>query len=132
MGSEPGLRRSGVETVMDRIGGMELFVRVVDAKGFTAAALQLGLTPSAVSKQVSRLEDQLGARLLHRTTRRLGLTEVGEIYYSHCARIIDEIEEAERAVSETLAVPRGLLRVSVPVSFGQARLAPLLPGFLMR
>jgi len=115
---------------MDRIGGMELFVRVVEAKGFSAAAGLLGLTPSAVSKQITRLEDQLGARLLHRTTRRLGLTEVGEIYYGHCARILEDIREAEQAVSETLATPRGLLRISVPISFGEARLAPLLPGFL--
>lgn len=117
---------------MDTVNGMLLFTRVVEGKSFKAAAEALDLSPSAVSKQVSRLEDRLGARLLNRTTRRLGLTEVGRVYYEHCTRILSDIEEAERAVSESLARARGMLRVSMPTSFGQAKIAPLLPGFLER
>jgi DNA-binding transcriptional LysR family regulator len=117
---------------MDMVAGMTLFARVVDSGSFTGAAGQLGLSPSAVSKQVSRLEERLGVRLLNRTTRRLGLTEVGALYYERCTRILEEIAEAERAVSDTQAMPRGLVRLSVPVSFGQSQVAPLLPGFLTR
>lgn len=115
---------------MDTVNGMRLFTTVVEAGSFHRAAEQLGITPSAVSKQLSRLEDRLGARLLNRTTRRLGLTEVGAGYYERCKRILAEIEEAEEAVSESLSVPRGLLRLSVPTAFGRVQIAPLLPGFL--
>ena len=115
---------------MDNISGMELFVKVVESKGFRAAADLTGQSPSAVSKQISRLEDRLGSRLLNRTTRRLGLTEVGEKYFSQAQRILGEIEEAERAVTEAQAAPRGLLRISVPLAFGRLRIAPLLPEYL--
>lgn len=117
---------------MDPVGGMALFVAVVENHSFRGAADQVGMTPSAVSKQISRLEDRLGARLLNRTTRRLGLTEVGAVYFEHARRILEDIEEAERAVSESLAVPRGLLRLSVPLSFGRVKIAPLLSDFLQR
>ena len=115
---------------MDTVGGMALFVQVVDSNGFKAASRLLGLSPSAVSKQMAALEERLGARLLNRTTRRIGLTGEGEAYYRHCARILEEIALAEREISASAETPRGLLRVSVPISFGQARVAPLLPGFL--
>ncbi|MDH4247819.1 MAG: LysR substrate-binding domain-containing protein [Deltaproteobacteria bacterium] len=117
---------------MDAISGMELFVKVVEAKGFRAAAHLSGMSPSAVSKQISKLEDRLGARLLNRTTRRLGLTEVGEKYFTQAQRILGEIEEAERAVSEAQSMPRGLLRISVPLAFGRLGIAPLLPDYLRR
>ncbi len=117
---------------MEPGSGMALFVAVVEAHSFRAAAEQMGMTPSAVSKQLSRLEDRLGARLLNRTTRRLGLTEVGAVYYEHARRILADIEEAERAVSASQAVPRGLLRISVPLSFGRVQIAPILPEFLRR
>lgn len=110
--------------------GMALLVRVVELKSFRAAADSFGVSPSAVSKQISALEDRLGARLLNRTTRKLGLTEVGLAYYEQSARILAEIEEAERAVGAAQTVPRGLLRICVPLAFGRLLVAPLLPEFL--
>lgn len=117
---------------MDSASEMGLFALVVEANGFKAAGQRLGLSPSAVSKRISRLEDRLGARLLHRTTRRLALTEVGGVYFEHCRQILDQIAEAEREVADTMAVARGHLRVTVPLAFGPARIAPLLPEFLER
>jgi len=111
---------------------MAVFARVVEARSFSEAARQLGLSKSAVSKQVSRLEDRLGARLLNRTTRRLGLTQVGTTFYEHCARMLAEAEEAERAVTAMHAQPRGLLKINAPMSFGVLHLAPAIPDFLAR
>lgn len=115
---------------MDSLAEMEAFVRVVHAGSFSAAARASGLTPSAVSKQISRLEARLGARLFNRTTRRLGLTEVGAAFHERAQRILSEVEEAERAVSHASAAPRGTLRLNVPVVFGRLHVAPLLPEFL--
>jgi DNA-binding transcriptional LysR family regulator len=117
---------------VDQLTGMAVFARVVEARSFSEAARQLGLSKSAVSKQVSRLEDRLGARLLNRTTRRLGLTEVGATYYEYCARMLVEAEEAERAVTALHGEPRGLLKVNAPMSFGVRHLAPALPELLAR
>lgn len=111
---------------------MASFVAVVEEDGFSRAAERMGLSPSAVSKQVSRLEDRLGARLLNRTTRRIGLTEEGEAFYQRSIRILADIEEAERAVTDHLEAPRGTLRVSASISFGQRQLVPLLPGLMAR
>ena len=110
--------------------GMALFVKVVEEKSFRGAAEFFGLSPSSVSKQITALEDRLGARLLNRTTRRLGLTEVGTAYFEQCKRILALVDEAEQAVSVAQATPRGLLRVSVPLAFGRMQLAPVLPEFL--
>jgi len=115
---------------MDSLQGMVVFAKVVEAMSFSAAAKTLGLSKSAVSKQVSHLEDRLGARLLNRTTRRLVLTEVGRVYYEHAARVLVEAEAAERAVSNLSEVPRGVLKVNVPMSFGFQHIAPALPEFL--
>jgi DNA-binding transcriptional LysR family regulator len=115
---------------MDGLQGMAIFAAVVEAKSFTEAARRLGLSKAAVSKQVSRLEERLGARLLNRTTRRLSLTEVGAAFYERCARIVAEAEEAELAVSRLTEIPRGTLRANVPVDFGVRYLAPLLPSFM--
>ena len=117
---------------MDKLTGMAVFARVVEAGSFTAAATQLGLSKSAVSKTVAVLEDRLGARLLNRTTRRLALTEVGRAFYERCARIVAEAEEAELAVTHLQLTPRGTLRVNAPVSFGALHLGPALPAFLAR
>ena len=115
-----------------KLGEMQVFARAVRVGSFSAAARELRLTPSAVSKKVSRLEDRLGARLLNRTTRRLGLTEVGEAYYARCQRILGDIEEAERAVTQLDSAPRGTLRVSASIAFGQRQIVPLVPEFLRR
>lgn len=115
---------------MHELSGMELFIKVVESKSFTEAAKQLGITPSAVSKQITRLEDRLGVQLLNRTTRRIALTDVGAAYYERCVRIMAEVEEAEALVSNLYTKPRGLLRVSVPVILGQLHFAPAVPLFL--
>jgi DNA-binding transcriptional LysR family regulator len=117
---------------MDKLTGMAIFARVVEAQSFTAAAAQLGTSRSAVSKAIAGLEDRLGARLLNRTTRRLALTEVGRAFYERCARIVAEAEDAELAVSRLQAAPRGTLRINAPVSFGVLHLAPALPDFMQR
>jgi DNA-binding transcriptional LysR family regulator len=116
---------------MDNLSSMAVFAQVVEARSFTGAARRLGMSKAAVSKQVSRLEERLGARLLNRTTRRLSLTEIGAGFYERCARIVAEAEEAELAVTRLNETPRGTLRVDVPVNFGMQYLAPLLPPFML-
>jgi DNA-binding transcriptional LysR family regulator len=96
-----------------------VFTRVVQSGSFTASAKALKMTKSSVSRKLTELEDRVGARLLQRTTRTLSLTDVGRAYYERCARVIAELEEAELAVSRMQATPRGLLRVTVPLAFGQ-------------
>lgn len=117
---------------MDRLEGMEVFARVVEAESFSAAARGLGLSKSAVSKQVSRLEDRLGVRLLNRTTRRLSLTEAGAAFYQGCQRVVAEAEAAEQAITHLAAAPRGTLKVNAPMSFGVCHLAPALSDFMPR
>ncbi|MCW5698716.1 MAG: LysR family transcriptional regulator [Rhodospirillales bacterium] len=117
---------------MDKYGEMEVFVRVVNEGGFSAAARALNVTPSAVSKFISRLEDRLDARLLNRTTRRLSPTEEGRAFHERCVRILAEIEEAEQAVSRLNAVPSGTLRVNAAVAIATYQLVPLLPEFMAR
>ena len=117
---------------MDNLSGMAVFAQVVESRSFTKAAQRLGMSKAAVSKQVSRLEERLGARLLNRTTRRLSLTEIGAAFYERCARIVAEAEEAELAVTRLHAAPRGTLRVDAPLSFGLQYLAPILPDFMVQ
>lgn len=115
---------------MDSLSGLTVFARVVDAGGFSAAAREMGVSKSAISKQVAGLEERLGARLLNRTTRRLSLTDAGATLYERALRILAEAEEAEAAVSQLSAAPRGLLRINAPVTFGVRHLGPLLPEFM--
>jgi len=117
---------------MSFAGDIEIFVRVVEAGGFSAAGRDLGMTPSAISKLVARLEDRLGARLFRRTTRKQSLTQEGETFYRHCARIVADLEEAERAVTELGQVARGTLRVNAAVNFGHHQIEPILAEFLAR
>ena len=109
-----------------------VFARVVDEGSFSAAARVLGVSLPAVSKQVARLEHQLDARLLNRTTRRLSLTEAGEVFRERVVRLLDDAREAHDSVRRLHDAPRGLLRVSAPVSFAAGELSPLLPEFLAR
>lgn len=111
---------------------MTAFVRAVELGGFSVAARELGLTPSAISKLVTRLEDRLGVRLLNRTTRRLALTPEGEAYFHRTQRILADIDEAENEVAQFRAQPKGLLRINVGTAFGMHQLVPALPGFLSR
>lgn len=117
---------------LDHLTGMAVFARVVEEGGFSKAAQTLGLSKSAVSKQVSRLEDRLGVRLLNRTTRRLSLTEAGTAFYEGCRQVVSDAEAAEAAVSHLASAPRGVLRVNAPMSFGQLHVAPALPDFMAR
>jgi DNA-binding transcriptional LysR family regulator len=96
---------------MDRLANITAFVRVAENGGFTAAARRLNLSTTTVSGQVQALEDQLGVRLLNRTTRRVSLTDIGREYYERCAQILGELEEADRAASALQAKPRGQLRI---------------------
>lgn len=111
---------------------MAVFARVVEAESFSAAARQLGLSKSAVSKQVSRLEDGLGLRLLNRTTRRLSLTEAGAVFFAGCQRMLAEAEAATRAITHLAASPRGRLKINAPMSFGTYHVSPALPAFMAR
>ena len=111
---------------------MTAFVRSVDGGGFSAAARELGLTPSALSKLVTRLEDRLGARLLQRTTRRLQLTPEGEAFYVRSRRILADMDEAEAEVVAAGVRPTGLLRLHCGSAFGMHQRAPAIPLFLER
>ena len=115
---------------MDNLSEMAVFAKVVQHRSFTAAAQALGLSKSAVSKQIGRLEDRLGARLLNRTTRKLSVTEVGSIFYERCARIVEEAQTAVDEVGSMAAVPRGRLRVNAPMTFGTLHLGPVIADFL--
>ncbi|WP_421927721.1 LysR family transcriptional regulator [Neoaquamicrobium sediminum] len=116
---------------INRSGEMEVFARVVETGSFSAAARQLRMTPSAVSKLIARLEARLGARLLSRSTRKLQLTPEGAGFYESATRILAEMLSAEREAA-TGSAPRGRLRVNSYVPFGQLKLIPLLPRFLER
>jgi DNA-binding transcriptional LysR family regulator len=115
---------------MSEITDLRTFVRVVERGGFAAASKDLGITPSAVSKLVTRLEDRLGVRLLHRTTRSLALTPEGETYHVRARDILAAIEDAETEVSRTGLRPRGRLRINCVPAFALHQLVPVLPAFI--
>jgi DNA-binding transcriptional LysR family regulator len=110
---------------MDQLLSMKVFVQVAQQTGFATAARNLRMSPAAVSKYVSALEARIGARLLDRTTRRVGLTEVGRVYLDRCLECLHAFEDADAAVSELAKDPRGLLRVAAPIDFGEC-LQPVL------
>src|SRR5712691_4844511 len=110
-------------------GEMEAFVRSVEQGGFSAAARELKLTPSALSKLVTRLERALGARLLHRTTRKLSTTAEGELFLARCRRILTEMEDAENEVGRSRERPRGKLRLHIGVGVATHCVVPTLPRF---
>ena len=118
--------------MMDKLASMAMFVKVVDCGSFTAAADACGISATMVGKYVRAAEARLGARLLHRTTRRQTLTEVGALYYERCKQALAEVELAERAGIELQSQPRGRLRMVAPVSFGTAQLTPAIADFLAR
>lgn len=115
---------------MNNFSDVVAFVRVVEAHSFVAAAQTLGMSPSAISKAVSRLEDRLGARLLNRTTRSLSLTDLGVSYYERCREALSQLDQAESEVSDSRGIPRGKIRVDVPVSLGRLLIVPALPRFI--
>ena len=117
---------------MDSLTGMRLFNKVSETGSFSAAGRAIGLAPSSVSRQISALEDELRTRLFNRTTRKLHLTEAGEIYFGYTERILSQVDEAAAAVSELHDEPRGTLRLNIPVVFGRRYIATTLPEFLER
>jgi DNA-binding transcriptional LysR family regulator len=117
---------------MDRLAEMTAFVRSVDLGGFSAAAREADLSPSALSKLVTRLEDRLRVRLLHRTTRKIRLTPEGETFYARAKRILAAMDEAESEMSFAGGSPRGLLRVHSGSAFGMHQFSPAIPAFLER
>ncbi len=117
---------------MDRLRAFEVFVTVVSRGSFTRAAEALETSPANVTRYVNELETHLGTRLLNRTSRRLSVTEAGEIFYARCKSILDDVAETEGLVSSASVEPRGRLRINAPVSFGILHLAPLWPEFMRR
>ena len=117
---------------MRDLNDMVTFARVVEAKSFSEAAKRMKASKSRVSKAITKLERELGVRLLNRSTRGLSLTEVGAAFYEHCRRIIEEAEEATQLVTQLHSEPRGVLKVSTSVAFGTLHIAPALPEFLAR
>lgn len=117
---------------MDKLGHMRTLVTVAKLGSFSAAAKELGVTPGMTSKQVKQLEDELDARLLHRTTRGVSLTDAGELYVGHAVDILAQIDAAETAVTALSSGPRGVLRINCPPSFGTHVLTPIIAAFLDR
>ena len=117
---------------MDQLAEMRVFVRAIERGTFAGAASDLGLTPSAVSKLIARLEARLGVRLVNRTTRKLALTAEGETYFHSGKRLLEAVDGLEHEVAASAGHPRGLLRINTAVSFGVQHLAPALIEFHRR
>jgi len=113
---------------MDRLGALNAFVQAAETRSFVAAGRQIGVSASAVGKAVARLEERLGARLFHRSTRSMTLTAEGSLFLDRCRRIFGEMEAAEQELSRTAAAPRGVLRVSLPIA--EALLLPTIASFM--
>ncbi len=116
---------------MDSFSGLESFVRAADLLSFAKAGRLLGISASAVGKNVARLEQQLGVRLFNRTTRHTRLTQEGALFHERCRRILDELDDARAMMQDAVAAPRGRLRVSLP-TIGYRFLLPMLPAFQAR
>jgi DNA-binding transcriptional LysR family regulator len=119
-------------TTIPDLNELRFFVEVSQRRSFTKAAQRLGVPKSTVSRAVRRLEQRLAVQLVERTTRRVSLTEVGELYLSHCRRVMEEAEGADLAVGALLGQPRGRLRVGVPIPFARAIAGPTLAAFLAK
>lgn len=118
--------------MMDRLTSMAVFVRAAEVGSFAAAAPALGMSAPMIGKHVRFLEARVGAQLLHRTTRRQSLTEVGRLFYERCKLVLAEAEAAELLAQDLQAAPRGLLRVNAPVTFGSCSLTPMLTRYMRR
>ncbi|WP_440534673.1 LysR family transcriptional regulator [Variovorax sp. YR566] len=117
---------------MESLSSIAAFVHAAEQRSYVSAGRILGISPSAVSKSVARLEGRLGVRLLHRTTRSIGLTEQGAVFFERCKRVLDDLDDAEAVLLQSRAQPKGRLRISVPHIFGHHLLLPLLPKFVKR
>jgi DNA-binding transcriptional LysR family regulator len=114
---------------MDTFAALKAFVAVIEEGGFAPAGRRMGVATSSVTRQVDSLEESLGTHLLNRSTRSVTLTSVGETYFEHASRILGDLESANIEVSEGAGLPRGLLRVSLPVAFARLHIAPAIPAF---
>jgi DNA-binding transcriptional LysR family regulator len=117
---------------MDRLTSMAVFVKAADLGSFAAAADAMGMSPQMVAKHVVFLEDRLGVALLHRTTRRQSLTDVGRTYYDRCKIVLTEAEAADSLAQDMRSQPKGILRVNAPMTFGSFSLAPFVTRYLDR
>lgn len=120
------------ETSMFSWEGVCEFVAVAEAESFTAAANKLGISTAQVSRQIGALEARLAVKLFYRTTRKVSITETGQIYYNHCRQVLDGLTEAERAISDLHQTPKGKLNLTAPVTYGENRIAPLVNDFVAR
>jgi DNA-binding transcriptional LysR family regulator len=114
---------------MDLFSSMRMYVAVVDGGSFASAADKLDISRAMVSKQIQKLEEHLGTRLLNRTTRRLSLTETGREFYERSTQIMTDVEEAEQVAGQMNRTPQGVLRVTIPLSYGQHRLATIIGDY---
>ncbi|MBL8485032.1 MAG: LysR family transcriptional regulator, partial [Rhodocyclaceae bacterium] len=117
---------------MNQLEDMQIFVAAVEAASFTAAADKLGISKQLVSRRIMELEQRLDARLLNRSTRRLAVTELGRAYFERAVKIIEDVADAELAVSNQNTSPRGTLRVAAPMSFGTIHLSGVLSRFMLQ
>lgn len=115
---------------MDRFENMRTFIRVVEAGSISGAADRMDIAKSAVSRRLKELEAHLGVELFHRTTRRMNLTDTGQAFYQRCVRILDDVLEAEHAVSEAHGMLEGRLKVALPSSFGAMHMGPAINDFM--
>ena len=122
--------QSAIGDAVEDLGAILVFVKAAELRSFTHASRALGITPSGVGKCIARLETSLGVRLLHRTTRRIGLTDEGAVFFEQCRRILDELESARGLMSNRGAAPRGRLRVCIPITIGKRIIIPELTHFL--
>ena len=99
--------------------GVSEFVSVAETESFTAAANRLGISTAQVSRQIGALETRLGVKLFYRTTRKVSITDTGQIYYNHCRQVLDGLAEAERAITDLHQTPKGRLNLTAPVTFGE-------------
>src|SRR5262249_9223058 len=114
---------------MQDLRTLAIFVKVAERRTFVGAATDLGITQSGVSNAINRLENQLGVRLLARTTRRVSLTEDGAAFFERCRQVLADLEEAELVLTEARLKPAGRLRIDMPVSYGRIKVVPLLGPF---
>lgn len=115
---------------LNRIGDIAAFIAAVDTGSFTRASASVGLSRSAIGKSISRLESQLGVRLLNRTTRQLSLTDEGRVMYQRCKLILQDLEEVDATMALRREKPTGTLRLTAPLSFGQRHILPMIDRFL--
>jgi DNA-binding transcriptional LysR family regulator len=116
----------------DSLEGLTIFVQVIESGSFSAAATELGHAVSHISKAITKLEQRLGARLINRTTRSLSLTDVGQVYFEKAKQIVSEAREAEQSIHQLQDSPSGRLKISLPTSFGQSHMQPVVREFMQR